>query len=151
MRLTPFFSPLGAGALCLAGVLAAGPVAAQPAAAPAATTTAVTASPAAATPAGTVKRLAGTATLERAGNRTPLAVGATVQVGDTLRTGAAGAVGITLTDDTLLTLGADSELVLGTYSFDSTTHDGGMLASLWRGTLAVVTGPPVRGLNHFTV
>ena len=40
----------------------------------------------------------------------------------------------------LLTLGANSELVLDNFSFDSTTHDGGMLVSLWRGTVAVVTG-----------
>ncbi len=92
------------------------------------------------TPAGMVKRVAGAVTLERAGTGAPLAAGATVQVGDTLRTGADGAVGITLADDTLLTLGADSELVLSEYNFDSTTHDGGMLASLWRGTVAVVTG-----------
>ena len=90
--------------------------------------------------AGTVKRVVGTVTLERAGTGTPVAAGAAVQVGDTLRTGADGAVGITLIDDTLLTLGADSELVLTDYSFDSTTHDGGMLASVWRGTVAVVTG-----------
>jgi hypothetical protein len=90
--------------------------------------------------AGTVKRVIGAVTLERAGTGAPVAAGVAVQVGDTLRTGADGAVGITLVDDTLLTLGADSELVLSDYSFDSTTHDGGMLASLWRGTVAVVTG-----------
>lgn len=91
-------------------------------------------------PAGTVKRVAGTVTLERAGARSPVAVGAAVQAGDTLRTGADGAVGITLADDTLLTLGAESELVLDSYSFDTTTHDGGLLVSLWRGTVGVVTG-----------
>jgi len=91
-------------------------------------------------PAGMVKRAAGTVTMERGGQGTPLAAGTVVLAGDTLRTGADGAVGITLADDTLLTLGADSELVLTEFSFDSTTHDGSMLASLWRGTVAVVTG-----------
>lgn len=100
----------------------------------------VAAAAANAAPAGTVKRIAGTVTLERAGARNPVAVGAAVQAGDTLRTGSDGAVGITLADDTLLTLGADSELVLDSYSFDSTTHDGGLLVSLWRGTVGVVTG-----------
>jgi hypothetical protein len=94
----------------------------------------------AATSAGTVKRLAGQVTLERAGARNPVSVGATVHAGDTVRTGADGSVGITLADDTLLTLGADSELVLDNYSFDTTTHDGGLLMSLWRGTVGVVTG-----------
>lgn len=95
---------------------------------------------AAAPPAGIVKRATGAVTLDRAGQGTPVAAGSPVLVGDTLRTGADGAVGITLADDTLLTLGANSELVLSEFSFDSTTHDGGMLASLWRGTVAVVTG-----------
>lgn len=90
--------------------------------------------------AGMVKRMAGQVTLERAGTRSPVAVGLAVQAGDTLRTGDDGALGITLADDTLLTLGANSELVLDNFSFDSTTHDGGMLVSLWRGTVAVVTG-----------
>lgn len=99
-----------------------------------------TAAAAAMPQAGTVKRLAGTVTLERAGARAPVTVGAAVQAGDTLRTGSDGAVGITLTDDTLLTLGPDSELALDSYSFDSTTHDGGLLVSLWRGTVGVVTG-----------
>ena len=30
--------------------------------------------------------------------------------------------------------------MLDAYSFDSTTHDGGVLVSLWRGTVGVVTG-----------
>lgn len=90
--------------------------------------------------AGMVKGVSGTATLERAGVEVALVAGAPVQMGDTLRTAADSAIGITLADDTLLTLGANSELVLTDYSFDSTTHDGGMLASLWRGTVAVVTG-----------
>lgn len=122
-------------ALLLAGLnfIPVGAARAQTAAAAAA------AAPAAAQ-AGTVKRVAGTVTLERAGSRSPVAVGAAVQAGDTLRTGADGAAGITLADDTLLTLGADSELLLDSYSFDSTTHDGGLLVSLWRGTVGVVTG-----------
>jgi hypothetical protein len=45
-----------------------------------------------------------------------------------------------LSDDTLLTVGANSELVLSTYNFDSTTQDGSLLVSLWRGTAAFVTG-----------
>ena len=90
--------------------------------------------------AGIVKRVAGTATLLRQSAGVPLGVGDPVRVGDTLRTGPDGAVGITLTDDTLLTIGANSELVLSDYSFDSTTQDGSLLVSLWRGTAAFVTG-----------
>ncbi len=90
--------------------------------------------------AGMVKRVTGYVTLERAGSRVPALAGSVVQVGDLLRTGADSAVGITLADDTLLALGADSELQLSAFSFDSTTQDGSLLASLWRGTLGVITG-----------
>jgi hypothetical protein len=125
-------------ALLLAGLalLPADAAHAQPAAVAAADSSSSTS----AARAGTVKRVVGAVTLERGGTRSPVAVGLTVQAGDTLRTGKDGALGVTLVDDTLLTLGANSELVLDNFSFDTTTHDGGLLISLWRGTVAVVTG-----------
>jgi len=107
---------------------------AQATAAPAAATAA------APTAAGTVKRSVGAVTLERAGQARPATPGTAVQVGDVLRTGPDGAAGITLADDTRLTAGPGSELVISQFAFDSTTHDGTLLASLWRGTLNVVTG-----------
>lgn len=92
------------------------------------------------TAAGIVKRSVGTVTLERDGQRLPVEPGTAVRVGDTLRTGADGAAGITLADDTRLTAGPGTELVLSAFSFDSTTQDGQLLVSLWRGALNVVTG-----------
>ena len=91
-------------------------------------------------PAGLVKRSQGSVTLAHAGQVLPARPGMVVAVGDTLRTGPDGAVGITLADDTLLTAGPDSELVISAFAFDATGHDGHLLASLWRGTLSVVTG-----------
>lgn len=91
--------------------------------------------------AGVVKRSAGSVLLLRGGGPgQPLAVGQAVQVGDVVRTGADGRVGITLADDSLLAAGPNSELVLSEFSFNATTQEGGMLVSLWRGTLAMVTG-----------
>lgn len=93
-------------------------------------------------PAGVVKRSAGSVTLLRGGNAPglALAVGQPVQVGDVVRTGGDGRVGITLADDTLLAAGPNSELVLSEFAFNATTQEGGMLVSLWRGTLAMVSG-----------
>ncbi len=93
-------------------------------------------------PAGVVKRSAGSVTLLRGGTAPglALAVGQPVQVGDVVRTGGDGRVGITLADDTLLAAGPNSELVLSEFAFNATTQDGGMLLSLWRGTLSMVTG-----------
>lgn len=90
--------------------------------------------------AGMLKRSQGEVTIERAGQRQPAAPGAVLLVGDTLRTGPGGSAGITLRDDTLMTLGPDAELLLSQFTFDNTTHDGGMLMSLWRGTLHMLTG-----------
>lgn len=90
--------------------------------------------------AGMVKRSVGSATLERQGKVAPAKAGDKVQVGDVLRTGAEGIVGLTLADDTRLVVGPNSELVVSAFNFDSTTNDGNLLASLWRGTLNVITG-----------
>ncbi|OGB02057.1 MAG: hypothetical protein A3E25_10700 [Burkholderiales bacterium RIFCSPHIGHO2_12_FULL_69_20] len=95
---------------------------------------------AAETPAGLVKRSAGTVTLLRAGLSQTAQAGVAVRTGDTLRTGPDGAVGITLSDDTLLTAGPNSELVITAYAYNPTTQEGNLLASLWRGTLSMVTG-----------
>ena len=92
------------------------------------------------TAAGIVKRSQGEVSIERDGQRLPAAAGVAVLTGDTVRTGPASAAGITLRDDTLMTLGPDSELVISSFAFDATTHDGKLLTSLWRGTLHMVTG-----------
>jgi len=91
-------------------------------------------------PAGKVKRCEGSVTVERAGLAQAAQVGTLVQVGDRIRTGADGAVGITLADDTLLTAGPRSTLLIEEFRFNSTTHEGNFLATLVKGTLSVVTG-----------
>lgn len=91
--------------------------------------------------AGIAKRVTGQVLLERPGVAAqPLAPGQVLQVGDVVRTGPDGLAGITLADDTLLAAGPDSRLVIDTFAFNDTTHDGSILLRLWRGTLSVVTG-----------
>ena len=91
-------------------------------------------------PAGVVKRVTGQVVLERGGVGSPAAVGAVFQPGDTVRTGQDGAIALALADDTLLSIGPDSAVQLSAFSFNSTTHEGNLLASVWRGTAAFVTG-----------
>ena len=79
-------------------------------------------------------------TVEHAGQVQPAQAGTLLRVGDVLRTGADGAAGITLADDSLLTAGPGSELVISAFAFNPITHEANLLASLWRGTLSVVTG-----------
>ncbi len=95
---------------------------------------------AAADAAGVVKRLQGSVTLQRGAQTLPVAPGTRVEVGDRLSTGADGSVGVTLADDTLLTAGPGSTLVVSQFRFDSTTNDGNVLIQLVKGTLAMVSG-----------
>lgn len=90
--------------------------------------------------AGTVKVVKGGASLERGTQKMALTPGLKVQLGDRIVTGADGSVGITLRDNTLLSAGANSILLLDKFSFNSTTHAGVLDAALKRGTLAVVSG-----------
>jgi hypothetical protein len=100
----------------------------------------VAAGAAAADYAGVVKTSRGSAAVERAGAKIALAPGSRVNQGDRIVTGSDGFLGITMRDDTLLTLGPGSILALDTYGFDPKTHDGNFLATLTRGVLSVVTG-----------
>ena len=90
--------------------------------------------------AGTAKIVKGTATYDRGGTARALQPGSRVEQGDRLSTGADGYLGVTLRDDTLLTLGPNTSLRLDEYAFDAKTQDGTFLASLQRGVLHVVTG-----------
>lgn len=90
--------------------------------------------------AGLVKRLQGSVALQRGGQSLTPVPGTAVQVGDRIVTGADGAVGITMADDSLLSVGPSSTLVISDFRFDSTTQEGGFLAELVKGTLRLVTG-----------
>lgn len=93
---------------------------------------------------GQVKTAKGTAHIEREGKLLPVAAGMQVRQADTLVTGKDGAVGITFLDNSLVSTGPNSTLVLEKYRFDSTTHAGEFDASLKRGTLAVISGKMVK-------
>lgn len=90
--------------------------------------------------AGKVKRAEGSVAIDRARHVQLLPVGSTVYVGDRIRTGADGSVGITLFDDTLLTAGPRSTLLISQFQFNPATQEGNLLATLVKGTLSVVTG-----------
>ena len=89
---------------------------------------------------GQIKVSNGTVTLERNGVSRPGSAGLRVQGSDVVKTGADGSVGITMSDNSLLSLGPNSVLSLDRYEFDSTTHRGAFEASLRNGSMAVVSG-----------
>lgn len=98
------------------------------------------ATPAQAQEAGHVKVAKGAVTIERGGQKLPAPVGAPVQAGDVVVTGADGSVGISFLDNSLLSAGPNSVLAIDRFAFDSTTHQGAFETSLKTGTLAVVSG-----------
>ncbi len=93
---------------------------------------------------GLVKVTEGAVYLERDGKRLPVQVGTPVRESDTLVTGADGTVGVTFSDNSLLSAGPNSVLAIDRYTFDSTTHAGQFDASLKQGTLAVISGKMVK-------
>jgi hypothetical protein len=91
-------------------------------------------------PAGMVKRTKGTAHVEREGRKTVAQAGDKLFSKDRIITAADGSVGITLRDDTMLSVGPNSSMSLDKFAFDSTTHQGSLQATVKRGTLGVISG-----------
>jgi len=89
---------------------------------------------------GQIKVAKGPVSIERSGQTLPGDVGARLQPADVLKTGADGSVGVTMSDNSLLSVGPNSVLALDKYEFDSTTSQGQFDASLQKGSLAVISG-----------
>jgi len=89
---------------------------------------------------GQVKVAKGRVSIERGGQTLPAEAGTRLQTGDVLKTGADGSVGVTMSDNSLLSAGPNSVLALERYEFDSTTSQGQFDASLQKGSLAVISG-----------
>lgn len=89
---------------------------------------------------GWVKTLSGEASIVRGAERHAAVLGEPVFQGDRLETGADGAIGVTFTDNTAMSTGPNSRLVIETYDYDPAKFEGGMLADLLQGTLAVQSG-----------
>ena len=89
---------------------------------------------------GQIKVAKGEVTIERGGQAIPATPGARLQAGDVLKTGADGSVGLTMSDNSLLSAGPNSVLSLDRYDFDSTTSQGQFDTTLTKGSLAVISG-----------
>jgi hypothetical protein len=90
--------------------------------------------------AGMVKNLSGSVSIVRAGVSTPAQVGSEVMAQDRIVTGANSSVGMALKDDTLLSAGSGSVLVLDRFAFNTTTYEGSMSLRILKGTLRAITG-----------
>ena len=90
--------------------------------------------------AGRIDRLAGTAVILRAGAQVPLKAGDTVLETDVLRTGPDGRIGVTLKDDTRLSLGPGSEVRLEKFLYSPAEGKIGLALRVVRGLVAYVSG-----------
>jgi len=87
---------------------------------------------------GTIADSAGQADVLRAGTVVPAAIGMAVQLGDTLRTARPGRLRVVFQDDSVVSLGDDSELQIDTQVFDPTGGTYTALLRLVRGRLRAV-------------
>lgn len=92
---------------------------------------------------GQVKVVSGTVTIDRAGYTTPAEPGTALFEGDVVETGADSAVGMTFTDNSRMSLGPGSSLVLEDYAFDRGGRNA-FDARLARGSLTAASGEIVK-------
>ena len=90
--------------------------------------------------AGRIKVVSGAAFIVRGTDAIPARAGELVFAADGLRTGEAGSVGVTLKDDTRLSLGPNSEVRLERYVYAPGTGGLGMVLKFVRGVSAYVSG-----------
>jgi hypothetical protein len=96
--------------------------------------------PAIAAEIGQIKVLKGQVTVERNARVLAASVGMRLEMADILKTGPDGSVGVTMSDDSLLSAGPNSILALDRYDFDAVTNQGRFDATLKKGSLAVISG-----------
>ena len=63
---------------------------------------------------------------------------------DTIETGADGSIGITFIDNTVMSGGPNSQIVLEDYKFNSSDFKGSMLTDMNRGTVSMISGDIAR-------
>ena len=92
------------------------------------------------TPAGRIKVVSGDAVIVRAGGTVPAHNGVTVYASDSLRTGNDGRLGVTLADDTQVSIGPRSEVRLDSFAYEPAQGQLGLVLQFIRGTAAYVSG-----------
>lgn len=89
---------------------------------------------------GVVRNSAGSATLTRGGNVLPATTGTRLHTGDTLGTGSDGSLGVILRDNSSLSIGPSSSLVLRDFLFSPSEGKFSLLVRLSKGTMAYLSG-----------
>ena len=90
--------------------------------------------------AGHVKIASGSAFIVRAGELVPAQAGQPVYETDSLRTAADGRLGVTLQDDTRVSLGPSSEVRLDRFAYTPAAGQVGLVLKIVHGVVAYVSG-----------
>ena len=89
---------------------------------------------------GRVKRVKSDVTIERGDQKIPAKPGLVLDRQDVLVTGEKSRVSLTFIDNSRFSAGPNSRIVLETFEFDTTTHEGKFVSRVERGTLGIVSG-----------
>ena len=89
---------------------------------------------------GVVRICAGSATVTRGWNVLPATTGTRLHVGDTLGTGPDGSLGVILRDNSSLSLGPSSSLVLQDFLFSPSEGKFSLFVRISKGTMAYLSG-----------
>ncbi len=91
-----------------------------------------------------IKTVSGQAEIVRNGASAAAKVGDPLYEKDTIETGGDGSIGVTFIDNTVMSSGPNSEIVLEDYKFNSSNFKGSMLADMNRGTVSMISGDIAR-------
>lgn len=96
--------------------------------------------PAWAGPVGTIKNVSGAASIQRGSDKVAAIAGGEVQQSDVIVTGADGSVGLTLRDNTTLSVGPATTMALDEFAFEPADNNLKLVTSLARGTMMMTSG-----------
>ncbi len=89
---------------------------------------------------GSIKNVQGQATVVRGQESLPAAVGMRLSRSDLLKTGANGSLGVILRDDTVFSLGPNTEMALADFAFSPAEGKLSLVTRMMRGTAAYLSG-----------
>lgn len=89
---------------------------------------------------GTLQRVSGTAAVVRQDQILPAKPGLEIQAKDTLRTGTDGSIGVVFHDDTLLSLGPGSDLVIDEFVYAPRQGKLSLVFRMLKGTAVYLSG-----------
>ena len=93
---------------------------------------------------GSVKNIEGQAWILRGEERILAKAGTRLMVNDIMKTGVDGAMGIILRDDTIISMGPSSQMVLSEFVFQPEQKHLGMVTKFLKGTFTYISGVMVK-------